>query len=266
MPPRVLIPPPPLLQGPDTPLPILFPREAGCRRCKLWEDCGTNGQVCVPTERVNTHNPDRAIIVCVRNPGGMENIHGRPLVGRSGHTLRNVYLGSTTPTLLDLGTVYLVNAVRCHSYRDRPPNKTQARLCAPYTLRDFASILPHHAETHVLCCGTEAATYLFGVTKMQDALRSQGQYRTLLPYNPPKPKKGAPPLSPELEVPDPSSFPPFRVWFTYHPAFLERRRSPSHIRSVVEHLDMMVGTITGRIDPDTPTVLDTPIPITEPLP
>jgi len=175
-------------------------------------------------------------------------------------------LESTTPRLLDLGTVYLVNAVRCYTNQNKPPNKTAARLCLPFSLADIHDILSHHDEAHVLCCGAEAATHFFGVSSMTDAFKSQGMYRTLLPYNPPKPKKDAPPLDPILEPPDPSKFPPLRVWFTYHPAFLLRRRSPSHLKSVTEHLDLMVGTITGRIAIDRPTILTPPTSIAENLP
>lgn len=244
-----------------------------CRHCELADHVGTHGHVGIGTRVIGPHRP--IALVCVgQNPGWNESVQGEPWIGRSGRYLRDVYLQGTTPSIESLCTVYLTNAVRCRTVRDRTPTEKYRRTCLPHFLKDLRKIVDHHEETILFVLGGVAAGALFH-SSLEDLMKRQGiprslNWKPLVSYLPSRRKPGAilTPLHHHYRkgLATLASLPELPTFSTYHPAFLMKRRSPAHWSAVCDHLELLRDHLTGSFKPTSATVISTPSPISGPPP
>jgi len=191
-----------------------FSRCSDCTLCPLHEGVET---VCVPAEPYLpvAERMDRAILVVGEAPGKLEDLKGKPFIGKSGHLLRQVYI-EFFKFHVDTD-VYLTNAVKCRPPENKTPTKGQIKKCQPYLLQDIEILKQEYKEVIVLCVGATACQSVVG-TSLKVALGRQGDCR-------------------ELGVP---------VFATYHPSYV--LRDPSQGISVKSHLQMLRDFLDGGLE------------------
>lgn len=125
----------------------------GCRACPLWEPA---------TQTVFGEGPEHArVLVLGEQPGDMEDLSGRPFVGRAGKLLDRALaeLG------LERGQLYLTNAVKHFRFErrgkfrlHRNPEPSHVQACRGWLAGEIARVRPHI----IVCLGATAALALFG--------------------------------------------------------------------------------------------------------
>jgi len=250
-------------------------RDRDCTRCSLHEECKTR---CIPTTLYGAKRSDRAILIIGEGPGATEDKLDQPFVGKTGHTLRTLYIDFFH--LREKADVYLGNAVRCRPPGNRTPNKTQLKSCHGFLLADLIRLQREYKEVLVLAVGGPAASVVFGLS-LKKSFHHQGEFtdwHNLLKWDRtanPKTKKEKKPTKfedmaldiveeQELGVdPIPSQT---RAFVTYHPSYL--LREPSAGLSVKRHVQMLVDYLDGKLDYELPALLEieeAPMPPPYPL-
>ncbi len=79
----------------------MIPKPDDCKDCPWWGD----GEGFVPDEVV----PDAQVVFCAQNPGEVEEIQGRPLVGPTGQMFRGRFVARHLP---DVRAAY-ANILKC---------------------------------------------------------------------------------------------------------------------------------------------------------
>ncbi|RLI52363.1 MAG: hypothetical protein DRP09_18100, partial [Candidatus Thorarchaeota archaeon] len=88
------------------------------------EKCGLYKQAKSPNIGYDGYTDKPDILFIGQNPGGVEDIKGKPFVGPSGKYLRKVLKE------LNIANVSgFLNVVRCHTKNNAPPNAKQIKLC-----------------------------------------------------------------------------------------------------------------------------------------
>lgn len=209
------------------PLPLLVQAQPTCTRCALHAGCAHPGVPSrhLPESRPPDGDPASVLVVVGMNPGAEEDRVNMPFVGRSGQVLLRSYLQGSG---LLSSVVYLCNIARCASPGGRPTSG-QYQICVGDTMSDIRSIMEFHEKWEtpraVLAVGADPSYHLVrslsgsrsGPTQ-KEAFASQGTRHVL----------GA----------------PFSLFHTYHPANV--LRSPSNIKAVEDHLQVVRAYMTGR--------------------
>jgi uracil-DNA glycosylase family 4 len=219
--------------------PVLYPlsvlnsglisRNPSCTGCDLHESAL---HVCLSMEAyaVSDSPKTHAILVVGEAPGANEDVHGRPFIGKSGAILREVYLEA--PKLSEHADIYLTNSVRCRPPSNATPNKGYLRACRPYLEGDVRRLAAAYNTVTLLCAGSVASQAVAGC-KQREGLSRQGEQLEFGGCN-------------------------IRVWHTYHPAFLLRRREPAKINAVSEHISHLRRYLRGEEDFAIPEIPDPP--------
>lgn len=202
----------------------LFPSHPECAACDLHEYALNVGieTICLP-DSLPPGPGVPALLIVGQNPGLAEDERGIPFIERSGRMVRE---GIIPGAGLDkLATIYLTNAVRCHSLENAPPSDKQARLCAPHTCKDVDAIAAAHPNAkHVMfLLGAVAVKnihkHVLETSKvgLKDSFKAQGKT-----YN----TRGK-----------------WTVFSTYHPA--AALRAPNLESSIHDHTGLLLAHLTN---------------------
>lgn len=115
-------------------------------------------------------NPDAEVMFIGEGPGKLEDLTGRPFVGRAGELLtRIIELGMG----VHRSSVFIANLVKCRPTvdmkfeRDRPPDHEELASCSPYIIRQVEIIQPRV----IVALGSPSAKFLLdtstGITKLR---------------------------------------------------------------------------------------------------
>lgn len=204
---------------PDTPLQF----HPSCNLCALHDQGeGMPRSVGIGAIRLNEIRPT-ALLYVGQNPGYDEDRNNAPFIGRSGQLLRRVYIDAIDAR--SLATVYLTNAVRCHTLHNAPPTAKPITACVPYLKSDLAHILNTHERTIVILLGAVAcASFTQHIAPPKQNLKSirnnQPQTHTYLNKS-------------------------FQLLATYHPAFILRKKEEIH--TISGHNDLLLATIHSKL-------------------
>lgn len=135
-----------------------------CSRCRLHQ----HRLNAVPGEG----NIDAGILFIGEGPGEMEDIKGKPFVGRAGELLTRMLAAIQ----LTREEVYITNIVKCRPPQNRNPLPDEVASCAPYLEKQIDLINPL-----IICClGGSATKALLGTDRGVSALRGRvHQYRDI---------------------------------------------------------------------------------------
>lgn len=212
----------------DTPLPVL-PPDPSCTLCELHTGATS---ICVPMAPhsiTGTHKT--ALLVVGEAPGRNEDEQNTPFVGMAGETLRKVYLEATDlPSTCD---IFLTNSVRCRPPMNATPVKKHMKACKPYLLHDLETLRTAYQEVVILCAGAVATRTISNCSQKQGFSR-QGDYTTIGDHE-------------------------YRVFHSYHPSYLNRRRSPASINAVADHMDYLRRYLRGQDSFEIPLIPDPPL-------
>lgn len=219
----------------------LSPCHSSCSACPLHLEAPTTVGVpsvyCLDSQARTPNTPP--FVVVGQNPGRSEDRQGFPFVGATGHDLHRVilrYLG-----IKQTHSVYLLNAYRCFHAAGSPKPAYVAR-CAPHLSSDLQTITNAHREApskFILCLGQPAwsafARRLGVPASLENHLFGHQDTR--------------------FQVTDSNNQPhTWRIYGTYHPAFIMRQRSA--IKAMSDHLRLLRDALDGIIpEPSSPTII-----------
>ncbi|RMD99041.1 MAG: hypothetical protein D6812_12365, partial [Deltaproteobacteria bacterium] len=192
--------------------------------------------VCVPTTLFSPPGSPSlpALLVVGQNPGVQEDEANEPFVGPTGQLLRTAYLKGLPFT--DHATIYLANAVRCHTQGNAKPLTSHISACRPYLLADINHLLASHPSLFILCLGAVALDSIHTLPTLvphQPSTKLPRQLRTAFNEQPFT-----------LTHPD---HPPIYILATYHPAAV--LRDGSLRRAVHDHMQILYDTLTLASEP-----------------
>lgn len=214
---------------------------ASCEACPLHLEAPTT--VGVPGVRcLDSRVPTRETpaFVCIgQNPGRSEDVQGFPFVGPTGYDLHQVILRFLGVKLTH--TVYLLNAYRCFHQTGTPKPLYVAR-CAPHLTQDLEAISTAHADApsrFLLCLGQPAWGSLARRLGVAASLEKYLFAHQNLP----------------MSIPDAQGQPhEWRIFGTYHPAFIMRKRSA--ILAMQDHLLLVRDALDGILpQPSRPHII-----------
>lgn len=124
-----------------------------CQGCELYQNA---------TQAVFGQGPRHAQVMMIGEiPGNEEDLRGKPFVGPAGLLLR----GAIEEAQLDIGTVYLTNAVKHFRWEPRgkhrlhkKPTWSHVRACRPWLEAEIELIRPQI----IVCLGATASQSLLG--------------------------------------------------------------------------------------------------------
>lgn len=128
---------------------------ANCKKCSLY------------LKRLNPvageGNPDADIMFIGEGPGEMEDIKGKPFVGRAGKLLTKMLSAIN----LTREEVFITNVVKCRPPGNRTPLPNEVNTCFPYLERQIEVVQPM-----IICClGGPAIKSILGVSQGISKLR-----------------------------------------------------------------------------------------------
>ncbi|UCB47549.1 MAG: uracil-DNA glycosylase [Spirochaetota bacterium] len=147
-----------------------------CTQCTLHE----GRRNAVPGEG----NIDADIVFIGEGPGEMEDIKGRPFVGRAGQLLTKMLAAIN----LRREEVYITNVVKCRPPENRTPLPEEVRSCLPYLKKQISYIDPS-----IICClGGPAINTLLnsqsGISKLRGTFHQyngpHGEIPVIATYHP----------------------------------------------------------------------------------
>lgn len=152
-----------------------FAAHPTCTECGLYADCQSVGIATICYHEGEHGGP--AIVFIGQNPGRQEDEANEPFVGRSGQRLKDGYAG---PLLADHPdrTIYLTNAVRCHTTGNKKPPASSEKCFGLHTLPDLMDIMAKHCQVAIVLTGATAVSAaaksgLIGKMSLTTAMRSQ---------------------------------------------------------------------------------------------
>lgn len=240
-------------------LPLVqMDRDRNCDRCVLHEG---SKRVCIPSTLyggVRRHR--RAILIVGEAPGATEERQDEPFVGKSGHTLRKLYIDFFKLYLL--ADVWLGNAVRCRPPGNKTPTKTHLKSCQGFLLADIERLQQEYNEVVILCVGAPAVSTVIGGS-LRQSFHRQGDFTDFrkLINGQKKYVNMIQGITPGIEYPE-----PVRAFTTFHPSYLNR--DPSCALSVKAHIQMLVDYLNGTLEYEMPELLEigiAPSPPTYPI-
>lgn len=152
-------------------LDVLPGRREDCALCELHTAVHS---VCVPSVRVGRRKHKQALFILGEAPGYEEDQVCIPFVGRSGDTLRTLYIGGMNAH--KYADVYIGNVVRCRPPQNRDPKEKEMKACAGYWRRDVRTLLKHYERVTILCTGRYAAMQVADYTSLSEAFKHQGAW------------------------------------------------------------------------------------------
>lgn len=206
----------------DIPLPK-FPSHEDCESCELHAQ--PNVTPGVPTIFLEgSHAPCEntpAVVFIGQNPGFHENTQRVPFIGRSGQMVRGpICEGSHLLREGSLASVYLTNAVRCHTLSNEPPKNRHYAACFHKTMDDLSAIAELSSEVVVVTLGAPAATHTYLHLLKEKKVTLQSAFS----------RQGTPYTS-------------GHIFSTYHPAAVLRTRNLIH--AVNDHMQIVINHLTG---------------------
>jgi len=213
-----------------------FPSHPGCT------DCEANTQALSPgtptlylPESLPPTPTTPALVIIGQNPGREEDLANEPFVGRSGKIVREALIPGGSLHLL--ASIYLTNAVRCHTLDNTKPKEKYCKACFPHTALDLQAIASlHHSAPHIL--------FLLGATAISTA------HKHLLPSAPSRNQKQA--LHTQAQT-----YPDLGVWTifsTYHPA--ASLYNPNLELFIHDHVGLLSAYLTNNYTtPSAPTIV-----------
>ena len=153
-------------------LSIIAEEIANCQKCGLYK--GRLNPV------AGEGNPDADIMFIGEGPGEMEDIKGRPFVGRAGKLLTKMLAAID----LTREEVFITNIVKCRPPNNRTPHPEEVNACFPYLKRQIEIIQPL-----IICClgGPAAKTLLntrVGISKIRGTVQKFGEIPVIPTYHP----------------------------------------------------------------------------------
>jgi len=108
-------------------------------------------------------NPDADVMFIGEGPGEMEDIKGKPFVGRAGKLLTKML----TAINFTREEVFITNIVKCRPPNNRTPLPDEVKACFPYLERQIETIQPM-----IICClGGPATKTILGTNQGISKLR-----------------------------------------------------------------------------------------------
>lgn len=213
-------------------------QQDGCTRCELHDQgAGVPREVGLPTRMLegspSPHRSRPTLLYVGQNPGLREDEEGTCFVGPSGDLLRDVYIkGISADTL---ASVWLTNAVRCHTLANTPPPQKCFRTCMDaHFLHDVDALLSAGGPMCIVTLGAHATRHVYRVfglkvTSLKKAFSVQGT-RVVRGLH-------------EL-----------RIYSTYHPAAVIRERNLGNV--VAAHNSQILQWLKGNeVRPSEPVVV-----------
>jgi len=150
----------------------LYAEIGECTKCSLYE----NRLNPVPGEG----NVDADIVFIGEGPGEMEDIKGRPFVGRAGQLLDKMLAAIN----LKREEVYITNVVKCRPPKNRTPLPDEIQACFPYLERQIELIAPM-----IICClgGPAIKTVIqsnLGISKLRGSVYHYKEIPVIPTYHP----------------------------------------------------------------------------------
>jgi DNA polymerase len=186
----------------------MFETNPSCTACPLYHGAIS---VCVPT--ICWHKGgDDALYVLGQNPGAEEDVAGVPFIGRAGKLLKAVYLEPLLKSGLN-PTIYLANPARCGPVSPVPDRCL--RICwASYGAPELAELAGIHRRIVVLATGAPATFSITGFKLESPWSLAKAFSNQAFEYAP-----------------------NITVFWTYHPAYLLRKKVMAH--AVADHLELV---------------------------
>lgn len=217
-----------------------------CEACPLHLEAPTTvgipGVRCLDSQVPTRETP---AFVCIgQNPGRLEDAQGFPFVGPTGFDLHQVILRFLR--VKETHTVYLLNAYRCFHTTGSPKPLYVAR-CGSHLTADLEAITTAHATApsrFLLCLGQPAWGSLarrLGVAASLENYLFAHQNQA-------------------IQIPDATGHPQeWRIFGTYHPAFIMRKRSA--ILAMQDHLLLVRDALDGVLpQPSRPQIINPRFP------
>ncbi len=130
--------------------------ESKCRACKACQLAKTRNNVVF-----SDGNPETASIVLIGEaPGEMEDLEGKPFVGRSGQLL-NDFLHEAGISRED--DLYIINTVKCRPPENRIPSDAEKSACEKFLYAQIDIMNPKA----IIFCGATALKSFCSDTKVQ---------------------------------------------------------------------------------------------------
>jgi DNA polymerase len=101
-----------------------------CQKCPLYSTRNN----AVPGEG-NYKSP---VIFVGEAPGEVEDLHGKPFIGKAGQLFTKILLS----VKIEREEVFITNIIKCRPPGNRNPNKSEAETCFPYLESQIALINP----------------------------------------------------------------------------------------------------------------------------
>jgi uracil-DNA glycosylase len=177
-----------------------------CRQCPLWEGACR----AVPGEG----NPEAEVVFVGEAPGRIEDLSGRPFVGKSGTLLDTLFYG----TGIERQSVFIGNLVKHRPPGNRAPSQEEIRACTPFLKRQIDAIQP----SVIVTLGRVPAAFLLSLIPVVFTSLSDVRGRSY-------------PLEWESRT--------IRVIPTYHPA--SALRNPHHLKLMEEDFRMIERAINS---------------------
>jgi uracil-DNA glycosylase family 4 len=161
----------------------LIPQQSGCESCELHQQgSGMPRNVGLPTRQLEGSLPLTPQTDCIlyvgQNPGVQEDEKGLCFVGPSGDMLRDVYVKGIKAN--ERASLFLTNAVRCHTIGNAPPAQKSFRTCMDlYFLEDLDRLVGHAKRVAIVTLGAHATKHVYRVfglkvASLKSAFSQQG--------------------------------------------------------------------------------------------
>jgi len=226
-------------------LPVLLPSKPECTSCELHEQAQS---VCIPTVFHSSSVPgytatDNLIFFVGQNPGYHEDLNNRPFVGKSGDMVKEVYIKGCD--LQRRASIYLGNAVRCHTIENAPPKQSHVRECSTHMMNELQLMRSWEPKKWiVVTLGAIATTAFYKHHAMELIPRGKKTVGLNEAFN--------------LNGGYHEGW-GFHLFSTYHPAAVLRNNN--HINAVEAHMQLVSDCLDDVLaQPSDPTIVTTRSP------
>ena len=200
---------------------IEFPPIADCKLCALSELYNVHRGI--PTRCLWTSGRERAILFVGEAPGYEEDLAGACWIGRAGQLLAKFI---ERMRYIEDADIYLGNVCRCRPFQNNPPTPGQINKCKGHLFLDILRLSKAYKEIILVALGGPAARGLGGFKTVKTAVKRQAVALPEIAEN-------------------------IRLFTTYHPASLFKKRQPARITAVEAHLVLLKRYLMGIFIPNT---------------
>lgn len=196
---------------------MILPQLPDCKGCALHsQGCKSVG---IPTFQLSNVEGSPIVVFMGHQPGREEDVNAQPFCGPSGRMLRSVYIEALR--LHENCSVYLTNVVRCWPVGLDKPKPAHIKACHGHLAHDLSYLSTLPVPKFLVLLGSEASQAILD-KKLTAALKNNCS-------------EWSPPWLPS----------PWTTICTYHPAYLLSKRNPNAIRSVGDHLQLLLDRLSG---------------------